>query len=513
MRLIRPSNAIRTGAVLLIILAIYWLRLNTVAGLMVDDAWYIVLAKALASGEGFRLISSASTPIQPLYPPAFPAVLSLLVHFTPEFPQNVLFLKAVSIAAMMGVGALTYVYLYAHRRRSKEVAFLIAIAVTITPAFVFLATSTVMSECFFTLCQLAAIVVVHRAAEAQDERTGRKNAILAGILAAATMLVRSAGVALVASAVLWLLMQRRSRRAALFAVIVVACVLPWTVYARANAPTPAEQALHGGAVVYDYVDQLSMRWAGAPVFGRITAADLSKRIQTNLLDIFARCVGGIFVPGLLRTASESGEEVISLTTRGMGGAETMVISLLLTAAVLVGYVRSVREGLSVAEFLVPLTLAIVVLWPYWSFRFVLPLTPFLLLYLTRGFQFLTPRASTIALVCVIGLHGYDHARYIVRAQSGGDISWLTQAGEVDGVLDWIKRGGLPDDGVLVTTNPGLVYLRTGRKAIASDHPVQEWSDWKQRGVCYAAALYPVELPEGTHKVLYRSAGQLWVIQL
>src|SRR5687767_15703104 len=92
MRSIRTSDTIRVSAILLAILAIYQLRLNTVAGLMVDDAWYVVLAKALASGEGFRLISSASTPIQPLYPPGFPAVLSLVMHFSPGFPQNVVLL-------------------------------------------------------------------------------------------------------------------------------------------------------------------------------------------------------------------------------------------------------------------------------------------------------------------------------------------------------------------------------------------------------------------------------------
>jgi hypothetical protein len=513
MRSIRTSDTIRVSAILLAILAIYQLRLNTVAGLMVDDAWYVVLAKALASGEGFRLISSASTPIQPLYPPGFPAVLSLVMHFSPEFPQNVLLLKAVSIAAMIGVGALTYVYLHAHRQLSRELALLIATAVTISPAFVFLATSTVMSECFFTLCQLGAIVVVHRAGEALDERSGRNYAALAGVLAGGTMLVRSAGVALIVAAVLWLLKERRWMRTAWFAGIALACVLPWMVYARVNAPTPAEQALHGGAVVYEYVDQLSMRWAGAPVFGRITIRDLSDRILTNLVDIFARCVGGIFVPALFRTAGESGEEVISLTTRGMGATQTMSISLLLTGVALIGYVRTVRERLSVAEFLVPLTVAIVVLWPYWSFRFVLPLTPFLFFYLTKGLQLLSPRAASIALLSLIGLNVYDHGGYIVHARADGEVNWLAQAREVDALLEWINRGGLPDDGILVSTNPGLVYLRTGRNSIASDHPMQEWSTWEDRGVRYAAALYPVELPAGKHKVLYRSAGHLWVIQI
>ena len=62
---------------LLVTLAIYVLRLNRAAGLMVDDAWYLLLAKSLTDGTGYSLISSAIEPILPLYPPGLPAMLDL----------------------------------------------------------------------------------------------------------------------------------------------------------------------------------------------------------------------------------------------------------------------------------------------------------------------------------------------------------------------------------------------------------------------------------------------------
>ncbi len=34
-------------------LSIYVLRLNGVAGMMVDDGWYVMLARMLARGEGY----------------------------------------------------------------------------------------------------------------------------------------------------------------------------------------------------------------------------------------------------------------------------------------------------------------------------------------------------------------------------------------------------------------------------------------------------------------------------
>jgi hypothetical protein len=507
-------------AMALAILAVYLLRLNPVVGLMVDDAWYLVLAKAIAEGDGFRLISSATTPIQPLYPPGFPAILSLVFRLDPGFPGNVWLLKSVSIAAMMGVGVLTYTYLHRCRQLSKDLAVCAAAVVTMTPAFVFLATSTVMSECVFASCQLAALTALHQSGDASNERTGRNLAVLAAVLAAAAMLIRSAAIAIVVAGLIWFLKERLWTRAVWFGTVAMLCFLPWTLYSRVNAPTAAQRTEHGGAVAYEYLDQLSMRWAGAPRLGRIEAHELPERIRINFTDVFARSVGGILIPTIFRDASESGEEVLSLVPKtgfavpGMGAIrETMFVSALLSTVAFIGFVGVVRKRLTVAEVFLPIALGIIMLWPFWSFRFVIPLTPLIVFYFTKGLQVFSPRAAGIALLSLIGIHLYDHAGYIVHAKSGGDVGWVEQARDVDGLLEFIAHGGLPDDGLLVTTNPGLVFLRTGHKSLASDHPLVEWTSLKQRGVRYVAVLYPLELPAGQYKLLYRSPGHLWVVEL
>ena len=507
-------------AVAVTVLAVYALRLNHAAGLMVDDAWYLVLAKSLADGTGYRLVSSATTPIQPMYPPGFPALLSLVFRMRPHYPENLLLLKSVSVAAMIALGGLTYVYLHRHRRIAKELALLAAAAVTLTPAFVFLATSTVMSECVFTLCQLASIVAIHRACELRDTRAGRNYLVLGAILAAAAFSMRSVAIGLIVASSLWLVKERRWRPAVQFGAVVIACSLPWMVYTRMHAPIPAERIAHGGAVAYDYIDHLSMRWAGAPHLGRITAADLPGRIRMNLEDILGQGVAGVLVPTIFRTANESGEEVLALLPRtalaipAMGGiAQTLGISLLLSSLALLGYVTVVRECTTVAELLVPITVAIIVVFPGWSFRYVLPLAPFLIFYLTRGVQLLAPRATGVMLMLLVGLHLSDHAGYIASERTSGRSNWVAQASDADGLLDWINRGGLGADGLLATTNPGLVYMRTGRLSIASDHPLIELSRLKHQGVRYIAVLYPLILPDGDYKVLYRSPGRLVVIQI
>jgi hypothetical protein len=48
----RLIGSIATAALVLAGLALYILRLDNVAGLIGDDAWYVVLAKGIAQGSG-----------------------------------------------------------------------------------------------------------------------------------------------------------------------------------------------------------------------------------------------------------------------------------------------------------------------------------------------------------------------------------------------------------------------------------------------------------------------------
>ena len=513
--------------IVLVPLPIYLLRLDDTVGMMVDDAWYIMLGKALAQGDGYRLINAPLPGILPMYPPGFPALLSLAFYAYPHFPENLWLLKSMSIAAMLAVGLLSYIYLHRDRQLPRHLAACAAIAITLTPALVFLATSTVMSECVFTLAQLAAVVVAHRAVEASDEGA-RRWIIFAALLAVVAVLIRSAGASVLIAACVCFLKERRWARAAGFAMVAVACLLPWSLYAQAHHPTAAQQEAHRGSILYGYADQFWMRRAGAPLSGRITVAELPERVTTNVVDVFARGVGGIIIPGLLRGADESGEEVLSLGGRvglvliGFGGSPAnMAISLVLSAIAALGYLRTIRQRVTMAEILVPVSLAIIVLWPWWTFRFVVPLTPFLFFYFIQGLRW-SPGLplARVALLSIIGLNLYDHTGYALRASSNPNgVDWLARAAEVDKALDWMSNH-LDKRAVVATTNPALVNLLTGQRTITLDSLTEHWSVWRRRGARYVACLTTPDLPDpstGPYDLLYESspgvAAPVWVIEI
>jgi hypothetical protein len=510
--------------VLIVALPIYVLRLDRVVGMVIDDAWYVMLAKALAEGRGYWLVNAPLDGILPGYPPGFPALLSLVFYLRPEFPDNVWLLKSVSIAAMLGVAWLSYFYLHRLRQQPRHLAALASVGIATTPALVFLATSTAMSESIFTLAQLGVVVVGHRASDASPRR-GTRLALLAGLLGAATVLVRSVGIGVVAAVFLYLLKERKWKQLSAFTIVVAICVGPWLMYTRAYAPTVEHQQIHRGSLVYGYSDQFWMRFAGSASSGHVTVADLPDRVATNVVDVFARSFVGIFGPILLRDADESGEEVVFLgrqvgwTFIGFGGLpQTIAVSCVLGAIILWGFVRTVRERWTVAEFLVPISLAITLLWPFWSFRFVLPLTPFLYLYFVKGLA--QPAAARIALLVVISLNLYDHAGYIARLRSDpAGVDWIERFQELDTTLDWMKAH-LEPGAVVASTNPAIVYLRTGHKTITLDRVTEPWSVWQGRGARYVACLVSYELPspwQGHHRLLYQShperPNSYWVIDL
>jgi hypothetical protein len=505
--------------------ALYVARLDSTAGLLVDDAWYVVLAKALAQGDGYRLISSAVAPILPVVPPGFPLLLAPVFWIVPQFPDNVWLLKAVSMAAMLATGALVFRHARRDHGLSDPVAALAAVATAITPAFVFLATSTVMAECAFTLFQLAAVVCIERGTAPGAARPGTSVA-LAGAAPAVALLLRTAGIAVAVACVLFLAWHRRWRQAATYAVIVLLGVLPWLTYARANAPSPEERIAHGGSIAYSYAELLQMRRGGVAASGQAGVADLLTRAPQNLVNVLGRDMGGVFAPALYRGASESGMEVVAiggpsaLMPGSMGGATgTMAVSMLFSAGVLAGLVSAMRRRVGAAELLLPVTLAMVAFVPNRSFRYLLPLAPLLFIYLVKGAQAMSGRhaapVARVLLLALIGLNALDHGQYLLQARSERPPEWSADAREVDGLLAWM-RDNLHEAGAVASTNPGLIYLRTGRLAVASDDANGNWERWKAAGVRYVVALRFAPMPPASlgYRVLYRTDRQkLWVIEM
>src|SRR5262245_44123939 len=434
-------------AALVGVLAIYLLRLDRVVGLTIDDAWYVLLAKTLATGQGYTLVNSPTPGILPLYPPGFPFLLSIFFRISPDFPDNIWLLKSVSIAAMMGAGAMTYRYFIRTRALPASLALLIAVGASICPPLVFLATSTVMSECVFAFILIATIAGAERAALAIKE--GNKKAILYVIASAAlasyAFLTRSIAVALIGAVFLYYLKERMVRAALIFGMAVALFAGPWVIYSRMHAPTPSQTLEQGGHIIQPYDRQFWQRVASVSASDPITAAEIPSRVWNNILEITGKDVFRVFATPLYEALRDPYKEAQRFLTREITDKteDTIILSFVLSVIVIIGFIAAARERITCAEIAIPMLLGITVLWPWETIRFVAPLAPFLIFYFVTGVRVthglvrrlirgpvqpsnkpgapekVTWIAPAVVAALVIGVNLYGHLNYINKKINDG----------------------------------------------------------------------------------------------
>lgn len=513
-----------------LVIAVYALRLDDVAGLYKDDAYYMVLAKSLARGDGYALISSAVTPILPAFPPGFPLLLAPVFAIAPGYPGNVMWLKLISIIAMIGAGALTYHYFAAYRQIERGKAAAIALLITLTPAFVFLATSTVMSECVFTFAMMASAIAIERAARTEEARDARRATVIAALTTTAVWLIRSPGIAFIGAGAMFLLWRCGWRRSLGFVAVCAIAVAPWAVYAAAHRPTNAERAAHGGSVAYTYVELMLTRSGGDLRTGTVTVGELPARVAANFVNVFGHDLGAIIFPAGYRDPAESGLEVFMLTGQtgfqagSMGlGTGVVVLSAGATLFMLMGFIGFTRR-MGVAEFFCAWMIALVLfIPPARTYRYVLPLAPFLVAYFLTGVEELASRlragcgspAFRIVAACLVFFLAVEHGRYIWWKLNGPMPAWIEDGREVRGVTDFINLH-VPAEGSAVSTNPGLLYLTTGHQAVVYVDSSDRWTEWRANGIRYAVALNQAPEPSLRlgYRVLYESPRlKLWIMDL
>ena len=158
-----------------------------------------------------------------------------------------------------------------------------------------------------------------------------------------------------------------------------------------------------------------------------------------------------------------------------------------------------------------------------SFRYVLPLVPFLVGYFLAGVGVIAtrlragagPSAVRIAAACLVFFLLVDHAQYIWLKTWGPAPLWIEDQREVQRVIAAVHEY-LPDGAPAVSTNPGLLYLATGHKAVAYVDPDERWPQWNAAGLRFLVALHQVPQPNPNlgYRLLFESPRlRLWILEI
>lgn len=402
-------------------------------GVFWDDGVYLLTARALAAGEGFRYMHLPGAPPAIHYPPGFPLLLAALLKVTPEFPANVALLKllnplclalAVYGAVRLGEGTLGL--------EAVPTAIAVGICALIAPVLVL--GNVLLSEAFF----LAVLVGALRLIDAAAARGGARAAVLAGLAIAAATLVRTVGGVLLPSAVLVLWWRRRRREAALLTASAMIALAPWQVWSwRAAREFPEElRGLYG-----PYLDWMVAGYRREP---SLVAQVLAK----NASDLW-HTLGVIIAPRLPAVVQWS-------------AAAALVI------VVGAGLVALARRGSVLVPFL-GLYGGVVLVWPYNPERFVWAVWPLAGLTLVASVHALgqwgagrwphAPRAAAALVVVLLA----GHAAYAARGLAGGWAGAPQRAmtARLWPLVQWTVTHAGPRD-IVASDGHVMIALYTGR---------------------------------------------------
>jgi 4-amino-4-deoxy-L-arabinose transferase-like glycosyltransferase len=396
----RRSALIDLGIVNLVAFALAGIFLNGSLGEWGgDNVKFLLLARSLATGEGYVDLHLVGTPPHVHYPPLYPLLLAPLVAL--DAPLVVL--KAWT--AILSVAGLNAAYLLLASTGRRSVALLSVLCTLCAGAFLDPALS-VMSDGPFALLLVAALLGIRRCRRDGKEILSR--GIAAGALIGVAILTRTAGVVLLPALLAHAAFDRRSgvpvrRRVAvtlLAASVAVAVASPWFVWAAAQEGTDRRTYLGE----FTTEEGAAMAPSNLPAEGGDDAGLVRRvllRPLQNLVDIRVK---------LTRSASASAPR--GLGERGAVWLSWTFVALcgLLAAATAAGLARALIVRRDARDWYVVGYLALLAIWVGGGFRLLMPVLVFLFAYCHDGIVWAVGRIGRLRLRRDPGRNGTDAAR-------------------------------------------------------------------------------------------------------
>lgn len=320
-----------------------------------DDALYIVLARALGQGEGFRRIELITAPLTTFVPPGYPLLLMPLVT---AFPHNLDVPRLTTV--LFALGNLPLLWLFAKRRLPSLLALLVVTLYAFQPAVVFMV-PLVMTEAAFVFFTLLALLLLERYEGSPSAWNASGLALI--VLAGMTYFVRVPGLVFVSAVFLYLVLRKRWRHAFVFGAGVGLLIGAWFV---------RNWLVAGVFLSQEYARQAT----------RSGADGFAQQVLLTLYD-YSSLLPNVIAPILSPKVLAALNQVTPVVP--------LLIGLSIIAIMLIGALSRTRTKLEASDFYVALTLYLLLGFGRAQPRYLVPLTPFLYIYFLVGLGWLAGR--------------------------------------------------------------------------------------------------------------------------
>ena len=461
----RRLGALLAGAVVLVHGLLTLAAFNPAPHTGGDNASYITLANSLLQTGTYTEVWDPARLPHTKYPPIFPSLLALWMLLGAKTWTA---LKTVPM--VFSALSVLFAYLWAAGRRGPVFGAAVALLVGVASASID-ASHWVLSDPPFVAFTLLALWALERSGSLRpdespgvstaDERRSRSDrvagsaypgarlsAVLLALGCTAALLAyftRSAGLPLLLAVGAWLVLRRRWRALAVYALAVGTPILLWSLRSQRVG-------------VATYMAEFWLVDPYDPSLGRIAPTGLIGRFGANLVGYLTRHIPGGVV--------------------GAQGAWVAVIGVALVALAVAGWVAAVRREVRVTELFLPLYVGLIFVWPtVWSGdRFALPLYALLFFYAADALLAAAARAGRGAavaaalvaflVVAVPALGAWTRSVSAARicsaaARSAGPYGcWGPGVTEFVRIAVW-SRTALPEGAAVFSRKPSIFYVMSG----------------------------------------------------
>ena len=410
-----------------------------------DAATYVILAKSLIQGKGFSVLNS---PLEPLpkggetYPFGYPVIIAF---FYILFGGDLLLLRTSSIILFLVGIYLSYLFF----KRKLDVFFLSCVIFLIgINASILQYTDSLLSEMAYFVFSILAILMFEEGTQRYPKnKRGTYYLALSVLLIVFTYYIRSVGIALIISAVIFFIIKRDYKMAGIIALSLILLLLPW--YLRNK-----HYGLESG-----YIRQLFLKDYYAPNLGTFEPIKLLiHRLSINLPKYFI-----IIIP----------KSIVNIIPEFIFFSQLRsilwcILSLFVMFPMFYGYFFTLLKKKTILEIYIFFYISICLLWPeYWGYvRFIIGVIPFFIYYFIIGVKLilkkvgLSSRAVKFGVLFIVALLTVSHFERISFQANHKPMDY--DYGYVE-AAKWLKEN-TPPNSVVIAKKPGAIYLYSDRKS-------------------------------------------------
>lgn len=416
-----------------------------------DNAQYILLARALSDGLGYRAINYPNSPLYTLVPPLFPILLTPIVFF---FGYNFLLMHVLIV--IFAAASLVLLYLLFKETLERNKLLLLIFLVGINPFLLAIGVRNILTEIPFIFFSLAAFLGFQR--YWISEAKFNKYFFITVFLVCAACLTRNIGNLLPLAFLIFALLEiknnPKAKPAILLSLLSFSATLLWILRKLLVATkVPAENFLSQSFMVDIYNQDL----------GFMSLVVFLKRLVINLKYCFSSMFGVVF-PRL--------EDFAHLSLGG-GYLETTLI-ILFNIILFFGLLRSLKKHSQAQGIFFLLYLTVLLFWHNSEIeRYLLPILFLIVFYFLEGLYHLRDLNLSIMVKKIISIFVYALIIVSIFLNCAASLkvikSWdyVPENTQMSNFLEanyWLKKN-TDAKSIVISRKPTLTSLFSGHKSL------------------------------------------------